>query len=128
MPEVPAPVTVKNETLDVKIVGPVPPPAEVRRPSTTTDEQDRTTAGQRETSWLWETTQRQIALCVIVGTIIIDGLAILIPLITGRDLSTSVALTLGFVNSLATGVTSFYFSRSNHTKVGGVGDTAGKER
>ena len=91
------------------------------RPATTTFQQDLTTAGQRAINVVWETTQAKIALYVIVGTMVIDGGTILAAVATGHDLTAAVGLALGFVNSLATGVVSFYFSRTNHAAIGGVG-------
>jgi hypothetical protein len=90
-------------------------------PARTTFQEDLTYAGQRNINVIWETTQGKIALYVILGTMVIDGLAVLISIATGHEMSAAVALALGFVNSLATGVVSFYFSRTNHTQTGGVG-------
>jgi hypothetical protein len=45
----------------------------------------------------------------------------------GKDLTAAQALTVGFVNSLATGVVSFYFSRTNHTQIGGTGNKPNEE-
>jgi len=91
------------------------------KPAQTTFQQDLTQAGQRGINLLWETTQGKIAMYVIVGTMIIDGLAILVSMVLKTDFTAAQALAVGFVNSLATGVISFYFSRTNHTQVGGVG-------
>lgn len=89
--------------------------------ATTTFQQDLMTAGQRNINFIWETTQGQIAKYVILGTMGIDGAAVLISILLNKDFTAAQGLTLGFVNSLATGVVSFYFSRTNHTAVGGVG-------
>lgn len=91
-------------------------------PARTTFQEDLTHAGQRQVNLIWETTQGQIALYVILGTMIIDGLAVAVSMFTGNDFTAAQALALGFVNSLSTGVVSFYFSRTNHTQIGGVGE------
>jgi hypothetical protein len=123
----------KLEPTKVEVVSPVPIPvvisgdakqSQLRDPSlpaTTTFQDDLTTAGQRNINLIWESTQGKIALYVIVGTMIIDGSAILFSVATGHEMTAAVALALGFVNSLATGVVSFYFSRTNHTQIGGIG-------
>jgi len=90
-------------------------------PPTTTAQEDLIHAGQRAVNILWETTQSKIALYVIIGSMVVDGLTILVSVYTGHELTAAVGLALGFVNSLATGVTSFYFSRTNHSAIGGVG-------
>jgi hypothetical protein len=92
------------------------------RPATTTFQEDLTTSGQRTINLIWENTQGRIALYVIVGTMVIDGLCVVVSVILGKDLTAAQALALGFVNSLSTGVVSFYFSRTNHTQIGGIGN------
>lgn len=93
------------------------------------------TAGQRSTSMMWETTQKNLALWVIAGFMLAHflvviaaavilvaywreiskwpvGMAVLVALLTGA---------LGAIASLASLVIGFYFSRTNHSRVGGVG-------
>lgn len=91
------------------------------RPARTTFQEDLVTAGQRNINFIWENTQGQIAKYVIFGTMLIDGVAVLMSILLNKDFTAAQGLTLGFVNSLATGVVSFYFSRTNHTATGGVG-------
>ena len=91
-------------------------------PARTTFQQDLTFAGQRAINMKWETTQSNVAQYVIVGTMVIFGMVVVISLIANRDITTAQALLLGSIMSLATGVTSFYFSRTNHAAIGGVGD------
>lgn len=90
-------------------------------PAKTTFQEDLTHAGQRDINRLWETTQGKIAVYVILGTIIIDGVVLVASIGLARDLTGAQASALGVVNTLAIGVMSFYFSRTNHTQVGGVG-------
>jgi hypothetical protein len=90
-------------------------------PARTTFQEDLTMAGQRGINLVWESTQARIAERVIIGGLLIDGIAVLVSLATGHEISAAVMAALGFVNGLATGVTSFYFSRTNHAAIGGVG-------
>ncbi len=97
------------------------PPHEARLPSVTTAEQDRTTFGQRRINLIWEGTQAFIAMAVVLANMIVgtyqglvnDGAHREYPII----LSSSLFLVVGF-----------YFSRTNHTKTGGIGPTDNKER
>lgn len=76
--------------------------------ATTTSEQDRGTLGQRRVNLLWEGTQGLVALG-LVGTACY-------ALLRGTSLPAEYWLLLGIVvNS--------YFTRTNHTKIGGVGGT-----
>jgi hypothetical protein len=94
---------------------------------TTTAQEDLTTAGQRTINLIWETTQGQISKYVILGAMGINGVVLIASMGTGRDMTAAQALALGFVNSLATGVVSFYFSRTNHTQIGGTGNKPNEE-
>lgn len=102
----------------------VPPPAagmqEAKLPSQTTPEQDRTTASQRRVNLIWETTQACIAVGVTLATVWVAAV-----LSIRGDSGTAAFLLLSNSFFLIIG---FYFSRTNHTKVGGVGDKEGKER
>ena len=86
-------------------------------PSTTTSEQDRVTAGQRRTNILWEATQAVIAICVIGTTLFVDGRVALMAVELGATQQGS----LMQLNVLAALVTGFYFGRTNHSRIGGVG-------
>lgn len=127
MPTDPKPVTVENkEPLPVTLAGPLPVDGEVKAPSVTTFEQDRTTAEQREISRIWETTQMKIALSVIWASLVVSGaIAVFGKYLGSTDMQLAAVVFLFGVANLVTG---FYFGRTNHTKVGGQGDTGGKER
>lgn len=118
MPD-PAPVTVEN-VAQVEIVGKLPPHTEVKSPSTTTAEQDRTTASQRGINRVWELTQSFISVTVVLANMIVGT-------IQGLGLTTMKEHPPALSNTLFL-VVGFYFSRTNHTKTGGVGATEGKER
>ena len=74
-------------------------------PSTTTFEEDIVTAGQRRINLIWEVTQALIAL-MITGAIIYTA----ITKTPEEVLTNAFFLIVGF-----------YFSRTNHTQIGGVG-------
>lgn len=74
-------------------------------PPTTTQQQDLTTAGQRRVNIIWEITQATIAL-IITGAIIYCA----IMKIMNEQLSNAFFLIIGF-----------YFSRTNHQAIGGIG-------
>jgi len=86
---------------------------------TTTLQQDLTTAGQRKINLIWEYTQAAIAIMVIAANVIVGSLRGLgyggseeYPII----LSSSLFLIVGF-----------YFSRTNHAAIGGVGAKPSEE-
>jgi len=124
IPVIAAPATVVSAT------GVTPAPARATvAPDTvvaspvTTQEQDRSTQGQRDTSMLWERTQRQIALSIIWAAEAVAAsvaLTALIPSASERQLSLAMT-ALVFLTSTTSLVIGFYFGRTNHTKVGGVG-------
>lgn len=112
-PERPQSVIVDNpEPLPVSLASVAPtvlPSATAQNPparATTTSEQDRGTLGQRRINLVWEGTQGTVALG-LVGTACF-------ALLRGVALPAEYWLLLGIVvNS--------YFTRTNHTKIGGVG-------
>lgn len=72
---------------------------------------------------LWERTQRQIALSIIWAAEAVAAsvaMTALIPNATERQLSLAMT-ALVFLTSTTSLVIGFYFGRTNHTKVGGVG-------
>lgn len=80
---------------------------------TTTTQQDLTVAGQRKINLIWELTQAAIALIVVFANMVaaiynvFQDRAVDVPMI----LSSSLFLIIGF-----------YFSRTNHQAIGGVGE------
>jgi len=81
---------------------------------TTTEEQDRGTQGQREVNMVWEATQRQIALGVIVV-----ALSVAAWLAVAGAADNAVAASV-FLYGVANLVIGFYFGRTNHQRIGGV--------
>lgn len=86
---------------------------------TTTEEDDRVTLGQRTVKLIWETTQMKIALSVIWGALLVSAaLAVFGKWLGTPDMQLAAIVFLFGVANLVTG---FYFGRTNHTRVGGVG-------
>lgn len=79
---------------------------------TTTEEQDTVTAGQRRINIIWETTQAAIAIAVTAALIYVS-----VKDISGEELKNAFFLIIGF-----------YFSRTNHSNVGGIGHKHPGER
>lgn len=108
----PLPVEVANEEpLQVEVAA-LEPPTPVKTPDgklslppTTTAQEDIVTAGQRQINYIWELTQAGIAVAVTLGMIFV-------PLggVQNDTLENAFFLIVGF-----------YFSRTNHTAIGGVG-------
>lgn len=103
-------------TLETITPIPTPPPApDPPLPAQTTAQQDLVTAGQRKVNLIWEYTQALVAILVVIANMIVgvyDGLA---PAGQRQEypviLSSSLFLIVGF-----------YFSRTNHAAIGGIGD------
>jgi hypothetical protein len=85
-------------------------PNQPSRPPTTTAQQDITTAGQRRINLIWEYTQAIIAI-LVVGTSLAAGVW---AMMHGKEVS-------AFLSFLTGNITGFYFSRTNHEKIGGIG-------
>lgn len=75
---------------------------------TTTEQQDVVTAGQRRINTIWEVTQASISLLITLAVIYCAIFSI-----------NSDAITNAFFFIIAT-----YFTRTNHTRIGGVGEKA----
>ena len=82
------------------------------QPPTTTAQEDLTTAGQRKVNLVWEYTQSAISIMVVVANMVVatyDGIV--------KDHS-EFPTVLSSVLFLVVG---FYFSRTNHSAIGGIG-------
>jgi len=89
---------------------------EVQVAPTTTTQENMTLAGQRRVNLIWEYTQAIIAICVVFANM----LPPLIGMVKGKEAPTtpeSVTNTLFLVIG-------FYFSRTNHAAIGGIGNKA----
>jgi len=86
----------------------------------TTEQEDITTAGQRKINLVWEYTQAIIAVTVVVANVIVavaQGLYWSENLVHPPTLSNTLFLVVGF-----------YFSRTNHERIGGIGPKPPLER
>jgi len=81
-------------------------------PPTTTAQQDITTAGQRKVNLIWEYTQASVAVMVVGANIIVWVSASLL----GKE----VKIPGGLTNAMFL-IVGFYFSRTNHAAIGGIG-------
>lgn len=79
---------------------------------TTTEQEDITTAGQRKINLVWEYTQAVIALVVTISTMV----AGVVGAILNKPEPVPTILSVAFGT-----VVGFYFSRTNHSSIGGVG-------
>lgn len=79
-------------------------------PARTTFQQDLTTAGQRKVNLIWEYTQAVIALMVVFMTMVCGAVGMF------KDLQIPTIISVAFGM-----ITGFYFSRTNHAAIGGVG-------
>lgn len=132
MAEIEQPLIPQEPLMDTGAL-PIPPytPPDLTKPHksqslapTTTVAQDEVVAGQRKINLIWETSQSRIALWVVGFTTFIDGLVSVILVITGRDITVGQTFGLSFLNLICGIVISFYFSRTNHTQTGGIGEKA----
>lgn len=79
-------------------------------PATTTEQEDIVTAGQRRINIIWEVTQATIAIICTCALIYCS-----IKKIEATELKNAFFLIIGF-----------YFSRTNHTNIGGTGKKGGE--
>jgi hypothetical protein len=81
-------------------------------PPTTTAQQDVTTAGQRRINLIWEFTQAIIAVGVVIANITVW--------VNAAFHGTPEPISAGLTNAMFL-IIGFYFSRTNHAAIGGVG-------
>jgi len=82
-------------------------------PAKTTFQEDLTHAGQRQINLIWERTQAAIALGVVFITMTAGVLGMFYALMIPTLLAVAFGTVVGF-----------YFSRTNHAAIGGVGNKA----
>lgn len=74
---------------------------------------------------IWEHTQAKIALFVMICGMLINSVVVLLLILLVRQVSTVqvalISLCLQFINFTSGIVIGFYFSRTNHQAIGGVG-------
>lgn len=86
---------------------------------TTTTQQDLVVQGQRKVNLIWEYTQAFIAIVVILANMV----AALFNVFNNRDINVPFILS----SSLFL-IVGFYFSRTNHQAIGGIGDKPNEDQ
>lgn len=81
-------------------------------PPTTTQQEDNTVAGQRRINMIWEITQSTMAVMITLAVIYCA-----INKIGSQEITNAFFLIVGF-----------YFSRTNHQRIGGVGSKANENQ
>ena len=85
---------------------------------------ERVSYGQRRVNLIWERTQVVIAISVVEVTLLVTAVLTISPVVkdTQADPAMATAAVTGLVllSNLVGNVTGFYFSRTNHTKQGGI--------
>lgn len=113
----PIPVEVVSKTKPSTASSPQDQSTDPSLPAKTTFQQDLTTAGQRHINVMWEGTQKNIALMVTTVALAVTAFLVTWPTIP-HELR---LLAYGTLSNVFFAVTSVYFTRTNHTKIGGVG-------
>lgn len=90
---------------------------------TTTEEEDRTTAGQRRVNIIWEATQTVIAVSVVgIGLVVGGRLALASLVLAATEPQQAMANTaFNMLSNVVALVIGFYFGRTNHQRTGGIG-------
>lgn len=86
-------------------------------PAKTTFQEDITTAGQRKVNLIWEYTQSFVSVIIVISNMIVAVYQGLVPY-TGLGQRTEFPFVLSSSLFLVVG---FYFSRTNHAAIGGIG-------
>ena len=119
----------------VEVTNPEPIPVSVHGASDTTaqatarivaskaasDEGALVSEGQRGINRLWERTQAIVAIAVVLVTLGVVAILIVVPVLRGDPDSAASTAALVLLSALATNIITSYFTRTNHTKIGGVG-------
>lgn len=86
-------------------------------PATTTEQEDITTQGQRYINSIWEWTQAIVAITVTAATMA-SGI---ISQLYDKEFPLSIGIAFGTIIG-------FYFSRTNHQAIGGIGAKANEQQ
>lgn len=137
---IPQPETVSVEIPTAAMLGASSGPSTVTTQSgnvvatpTATEEDERVSAGQRNVNLIWENTQTKIALSVVFSVMAALALVVVIVMmilgtqwqhLSETKTAVLVAVLTGSLSSLTSMgslVIGFYFGRTNHQRIGGVG-------
>lgn len=102
-------------------------PAHLPLPPTTTAQQDLTTAGQRRINLIWEYTQACVAALVVLTNMIVAAVIALrdtppVLLANGLMVPGVRSEVPTILSSSLFLIVGFYFSRTNHVAIGGIGE------
>jgi len=91
----------------------------------TTEQEDMVTAGQRHINLIWKTTQSKIALISIISSQVINVIVIIALLFKEKAADptaiATITASIAAMNLTVGIIIGFYFSRTNHSAIGGVG-------
>lgn len=91
----------------------------------TTEEEQNVTAGQRTINLMWETTQAKIAVFVVVVHLALNSILAITVVALDLDLKPNqlalITLCIQPISLTSGIVIGFYYSRTNHTAIGGTG-------
>jgi hypothetical protein len=128
--ELPTSVLISEEQTPVPVVAVAPISASVTKGQgttmapNTTEEGDRVTAGQRHISRVWEYTQAMIAFIVTLSTVFTLSMLAL----SKTEPTPNSLIMAGQLVVMDTLILTFYYARTNHTAIGGVGPKADEYR
>lgn len=116
------PVIIEDEKKETKLIG--KDSQQILAPSTT-EEEDRVALGQRNINLIWETTQSKIALISVISSQLINMAVIMVLLFkegdTKSDVIAVITASIAAMNLTVGIIIGFYFSRTNHSAIGGTG-------
>ena len=96
-------------------------PSQLSLPPKTTEQEDLTTAGQRKVNLVWEYTQAVIAGMVVLANMIVGVFDGLTPQCGSLGTNVCHGEYPVILSSALFLIVGFYFSRTNHAAIGGVG-------
>lgn len=119
------PVVIEDENKEHKLIDKASD--QIKAPETT-EEEDRVALGQRNINLIWETTQSRIALISIISSQVINIIVIMVLLFkqgdTKSDVIAVITACIAAMNLTVGIIIGFYFSRTNHSAIGGSGKKA----
>lgn len=116
------PVIIEDEKKEAKLID--RESQQILAPQTT-EEEDRVSLGQRNINLIWETTQSRIALISVISSQCVNIAVILVLLFkkgdTKSDVIAVITACIAAMNLTVGIIIGFYFSRTNHSAIGGTG-------
>ena len=73
---------------------------------------------------IWEYTQAGVACAVVLFAMVLNVTVVILLIVKEKELTATQTIGLSFVNLICGMVISFYFSRTNHVAIGGIGAKA----